>query len=39
VLQVIGEMNMGANVPSTAVAADGVLYVATSSRLIAIEHK
>jgi outer membrane protein assembly factor BamB len=36
---VIGEMNMGANVPSTAVAVDGVLYLATSSHLIAIEQK
>jgi outer membrane protein assembly factor BamB len=36
-LQVIGENNMGANVPSTAVAVDGVLYLATSNQVVAIE--
>jgi outer membrane protein assembly factor BamB len=38
-LSVVGQMNMGSNVPSTAVAADGVLYLATSSHVVAIEQK
>jgi outer membrane protein assembly factor BamB len=36
---VLGETNMGANVPSTAVAVGGVLYLATSKHLVAIEQE
>jgi outer membrane protein assembly factor BamB len=37
--KVIGEVNMGANVPSTAVAVGKVLYLATSSRVYAVRKQ
>jgi outer membrane protein assembly factor BamB len=35
----VGKINMGANVPSTPIAVDGVLYLATSSHVYAIEQR